>query len=208
MLIGYCRVSTYEQNEASQVNLLKEKGCDKIYIEKASGKNIKDRPKLKELMEFARAGDKIVVIEMSRLGRNLKDLLLIIDYFLDKGAIVEVGELGEIQPNSFTQRLFIQVLGALSEFQRGYIKESQKRGIEAAKEAGVYKKPRITKMQKVDKFKILEMIENGKRVVDIYRELQFSKYFFYQWVKKNKQFLLENVKNNAKILKLLKKGEE
>lgn len=205
MVIGYCRVSTQEQNEISQVNILKDRGCEKIYIEKASGKNIQDRPKLKELMDFARAGDKILVIEMSRLGRNLKDLLYIVDYFLEKGVIVEVGELGEIKPNSFTQRLFIQVLGALSEFQRNYIREAQKRGIKEAKERGAYKAPRITKMDKVDKFEILEMIEKGKRAVDIYRELAFSKYFFYQWIKKNKQFLLENVKNNVKILKLINK---
>lgn len=205
MIIGYCRVSTQEQNEASQVNILKEKGCEKIYIDKASGKNIKDRPQLKEMMDFARKGDKIITIEMSRLGRNLKDLIFIVDYFLEKEVIMDIGELGEIKPNSFTQRLFMQVLGALSEFQRSYIRAAQERGIKLAKEKGVYKKPRITKMDKVDKFEILEMIEKGKRAVDIYRELSFSKYFFYQWIKKNKQFLLENVKNNDKILKLLRK---
>lgn len=206
MRIGYCRVSTTEQNEVSQVNILKERGCEKIYIEKASGKNIKDRPKLKEMMDYAREGDKILVIEMSRLGRNLKDLLYIVDFFLEKGVIMEVGELGEIKPNSYTQRLFMQVLGALSEFQRNYIRESQRRGIKEAKERGAYKVPKITKMHKVDKFQIVEMMEKGKRAVDIYRELNFSKYFFYQWVKKNKEFLLENVKNNDKILKLLNKG--
>ena len=36
MLIGYVRVSTKEQNEARQVEALKAKGVDKLFVDKAS----------------------------------------------------------------------------------------------------------------------------------------------------------------------------
>ena len=40
MKIGYARVSSKEQNLARQIEKLQEIGCDKIYEEKQSGKNM------------------------------------------------------------------------------------------------------------------------------------------------------------------------
>ena len=51
MNLAYVRVSTAEQNEARQVEAMKQYQIDKWYIEKVSGKNT-DRPKLQELLEF------------------------------------------------------------------------------------------------------------------------------------------------------------
>ena len=60
MKIGYVRVSTVEQNEIRQEVLMKELGVERVYIDKASGRNMK-RPQLEEMMNFMREGDVIVV---------------------------------------------------------------------------------------------------------------------------------------------------
>ena len=71
--LAYVRVSTIEQNEARQVEALEKHGIDKWYIEKVSGKNL-DRPKLRELLEYAREGDTVLIHDLSRISRSLSDL--------------------------------------------------------------------------------------------------------------------------------------
>ena len=79
MLIGYVRVSTAEQNAARQEVLMQELGAEKVFVDKASGKNV-NRPQLNEMLAFARQGDTIVVESISRFARNTKDLLELMEY--------------------------------------------------------------------------------------------------------------------------------
>lgn len=74
MRIAYVRVSTVEQNEARQVEALREYDIERWYIEKISGRT-SHRPKLLEMLDFAREGDVIYIHDFSRLARNTKDLL-------------------------------------------------------------------------------------------------------------------------------------
>jgi len=60
MNIAYVRVSTIEQNEARQVEGLTKYNIDNWFIEKVSAKDT-NRPKLKELINYAREGDTIYV---------------------------------------------------------------------------------------------------------------------------------------------------
>ena len=83
MNIAYVRVSTVEQNEQRQTEGLKKYNIDKWFIEKVSGKNT-NRPKLKEMLEFAREGDTIYIWDFSRLSRSVKDLLEIVEQLQDK----------------------------------------------------------------------------------------------------------------------------
>ncbi|CEN25457.1 resolvase [[Clostridium] sordellii] len=82
MLIGYCRVSTNEQNLDRQIESLKKYGCERIYCDKATGKNF-NRPEYIKLKDAIRAGDTLVVHEFDRLGRNKKLTLKEIQYFKD-----------------------------------------------------------------------------------------------------------------------------
>ncbi|MEG1409710.1 MAG: recombinase family protein [Bacilli bacterium] len=82
MLIGYCRVSTSEQNLDRQIESLKKYGCERIYCDKATGKNF-NRPEYIKLKDAIRSGDTLVVHEFDRLGRNKKLTLKEIQYFKD-----------------------------------------------------------------------------------------------------------------------------
>lgn len=53
MKVAYIRVSTIEQNEARQLEAMKDKGIEKYFTEKVSAKDT-NRPKLKEMLEFVR----------------------------------------------------------------------------------------------------------------------------------------------------------
>ncbi|MDK2587343.1 recombinase family protein [Romboutsia sedimentorum] len=82
MLIGYCRVSTKEQNLDRQIESLKDYGCEKIYSDKSTGKNF-NRPEYIKLKDAIRLGDTLVVHEFDRLGRNKRLTLKEIQYFKD-----------------------------------------------------------------------------------------------------------------------------
>lgn len=83
MNIAYIRVSTVEQNEQRQIEAMKPFNIEKWFIEKISAKDT-NRPKLQELLEFAREGDTIHVHDFSRLARSTKDLLDIVEQLTQK----------------------------------------------------------------------------------------------------------------------------
>ena len=138
MLLGYIRVSTIEQNEERQVRALIEKGVleENIYIDKQSGKNT-NRDNLKALLAFCRKGDVVITESISRIARNTKDLLSIVEQLTNKG--VDFISLKESIDTSTPQGKFmLTVFGAMAELERDSILERQREGIAIAKEQGLY----------------------------------------------------------------------
>jgi DNA invertase Pin-like site-specific DNA recombinase len=82
--VGYVRVSSDEQNTVRQEVLMQYLQVDKIYIDKASGKNT-FRPQLQEMLSFVREGDTVIVESYSRLARSTRDLLDIVENLKGKG---------------------------------------------------------------------------------------------------------------------------
>ena len=80
MKLFYARVSTIEQNEDRQIKAAEDLGIEKenIFLDKQTGKNA-DRKELKRLLEFCRKGDTVYTESISRIARNTKDLLNIIE---------------------------------------------------------------------------------------------------------------------------------
>lgn len=84
MIFNYIRVSTVEQNTERQ---LRDVACDRIYEEKISGKDT-NRPQLQAMLSNIRSGDIINIHEMSRLARNTRDLLNLVEEITSKGATI------------------------------------------------------------------------------------------------------------------------
>ena len=137
MNIAYVRVSTEEQNEARQVEALKAYKIEKWFIEKKSGKNT-ERPVLNSLLEFAREGDVVYVHEFSRLARNTRDLLELVERFRGKN-ITLISNKEKFDTSTPTGKLFVTMIGAIAEFERALILERQREGIAIAKAEGKYK---------------------------------------------------------------------
>jgi len=139
MIYGYARVSTVEQNLDRQIEALDSAGCEKIYMDKLSGKNTK-RPQLQQLFEELKEGDTIIVKDLTRFSRSTRDLFELLDRIKEKGAFlrsVSDAWLDTSKENPFNELLF-HIMSALSEYERKMIKERQKEGIAIAKEKGLY----------------------------------------------------------------------
>ncbi len=85
MKVGYVRVSTDEQNTARQEVMMEELGVEKVFMEKVSGKAQQGREQLEAMLQFVREGDVVVVESISRIARNTKDLLDIVERLSEKG---------------------------------------------------------------------------------------------------------------------------
>lgn len=137
MLIGYARVSSQGQNLARQIEALENAGCEKIYQEKMSGKSMNNREELKDLLAFIRQDDVVIISDFSRLARNLKDLLELVDVISEKGASLR--SLKEsVDTNTDMGKLILGILGSVYAFEREAINTRQAEGIRLAKERGVY----------------------------------------------------------------------
>lgn len=137
MRVGYCRVSTAEQNVARQEELMQELNVEKVYIDKASGKSTAQREALREMLSYLREGDVLIVSEISRLARNTRDLLEIVDILQKKG-VQFVSKKEAIDTSTPQGRFMLTVFGAQAELERAYILQRQREGIEIAKREGKY----------------------------------------------------------------------
>lgn len=132
--IAYIRVSTKEQNTGRQYELLKERGIipDKTYEEKLSGKNT-DRPELRAMLAYIREGDTVYIESISRLARNTRDFLTLVDYLQSKQ--VDLVSLKEnIDTATPTGKFMLSVFAALYQLERENTLQRQREGIDLALE--------------------------------------------------------------------------
>ncbi|NQY35628.1 MAG: recombinase family protein [Alteromonadaceae bacterium] len=178
--LGYIRVSSYDQNSDRQLSGEK---LDRIFSDKASGKDV-DRSQLKELLRFARDGDKILVHSMDRLARNLDDLRNLVKNFTSRGVSIQFIKegltfTGEDSPMS---NLLLSVMGAFAEFERALIKERQREGIELAKKRGAYKgRKKSLSIDKIEQLK--QRAANGEAKTHLAKEFGISRETLYQYLK-------------------------
>ena len=134
MKIGYARVSTDDQNLDLQKDALHRAGCETIYEEKASGRNI-DRPELAACLKSLRPGDTLVCWKLDRLGRSLQDLVRMVSTLKERGIGFE-SLTEKIDTSSAAGSLIFHIFGSLAEFERALIKERTMAGLSAARARG------------------------------------------------------------------------
>lgn len=137
MKVAYIRVSTVEQHEDRQIEAMKGKGIEKMFIEKCSGKDT-NRPELKAMLDYVREGDTVYIHDFSRLARSTKDLLEIVEYLNNKGVSL-VSNKENLDTSTPTGKLMLTMIAAINEFERTNLLERQREGVACAKAKGVYK---------------------------------------------------------------------
>lgn len=145
MKIGYARVSTQEQHLDRQLIELKDAGAEKIFTDKASGKDT-NRTQFNEMLEFAREKDTIIVSSLDRLGRNYQDVKKVLEHCNRHNIKVDILDAPFLNFNTgnetLDQTLFDMMTSFLSyiaDNERKKMLERQKAGIAVAKKKGVYK---------------------------------------------------------------------
>jgi DNA invertase Pin-like site-specific DNA recombinase len=128
-------VSTLDQNPDLQLEKLQEAGCGEVVVEKASGARA-DRPELNRvLQEVLREGDMLVIWELDRLARSLKQLIETAADLKARG-IGLVSLTDAVDTSSPGGMLVFHMLGAIAEFERALIRERTMAGLKEAKRKG------------------------------------------------------------------------
>lgn len=134
MLVGYARVSTQDQNPALQRDALTDAGCERLFVEKASGAQ-RERPALAEALAFMRSGDTLVVWRLDRLARSIKQLIETVEALEGRG--IGLRSLTEaIDTTTSGGKLIFHIFAALAEFERSIIRERTVAGLAAARARG------------------------------------------------------------------------
>jgi DNA invertase Pin-like site-specific DNA recombinase len=140
MKICYKRVSTNDGSQSTERQFWNDNTFDKIFEDHASGKDM-NREGLHQMIDFAREGDEVHMWDLSRCGRNLKNVIDLVQTLNDKGVTVcfEKEKLTFNGRNDNPMaRLQLHILSAVYQFERSVLLQRQAEGIAVAKSKGKY----------------------------------------------------------------------
>ena len=134
MLIGYARVSKFDQNLDLQMDAFKSIGIEKIFVDKVSGVK-SEKPQLNELINFIRRGDTLTVWRLDRIGRTTVGLIQFVNELNEKG--INFKSISEnIDTVSPSGKLIFQIFCVLAEHERNVLIERTNAGLKSARAIG------------------------------------------------------------------------
>ncbi|TFH54452.1 recombinase family protein [Glutamicibacter arilaitensis] len=182
--LGYTRVSTSSQDAALQLDALVASGVQKrdVFADVTSGsRSAIDRPGMKKLLDYAEAGDTVVVWRVDRLGRSLIDVSNTVNLLRERGINVRSISDG-IDPATSTGRMMLNMLASLAEYERELIVERVNAGIAAARQSGTrFGRPVSDPAVIADKLAIAKDARTrGRTAEDAARLVGWSRATFYR----------------------------
>jgi DNA invertase Pin-like site-specific DNA recombinase len=175
---GYARVSTEDQNASMQRTALKKHGCKKIFTDDGQSGATTNRPEFQKCLKKLATGDSLTVWKLDRLGRSLRDLIIILDDFKERG--IKFRSLTEnIDTESATGRAMWQMIGVLAELERSQIKERTQAGIAAAQARGV-QFGRKKKLKPYQVQQIRKRIKSGEAPSDVAETFNIGRSTLYR----------------------------
>lgn len=123
--LAYCRVSTAKQDLDRQIDAARQVGIppERIYVDKKSGATV-DRPGLRAALDYARAGDVLVVHTLDRLGRTVRDTLNLIHELSERGIgvrnLADPIRVDSSEPNDPMAQLAVVLLALFGQMERTY----------------------------------------------------------------------------------------
>jgi DNA invertase Pin-like site-specific DNA recombinase len=178
MMIGYCRVSTEDQNLDLQRDALAKAGAERVFADMASGAR-DDRPGLADALSHVRQGDCLVVWRLDRLGRSMRSLIEFVEGLHVRGA--DFRSLTEgIDTTTAAGRFFFHVLAALAQMERELIRERTNAGLAAARARGRKggRKPKLNEKQIAHARKLLD--DRNTTVKDVAASLGVNRATIYR----------------------------
>lgn len=140
--IGYIRVSTEDQDLSKQKHLLLEYSqqqhilIDEFIEVEISSRSSPSQRRIDELFAKLRAGDRVIVAELSRLGRNMLETLNIINELNQKGIVIAFIRQPELSTTGSHSKLLLAIYSYFAETEREFISIRTKQGLAAAKASG------------------------------------------------------------------------
>ena len=183
MLIGYARTSTRDQKAGLEAQLrdLEKTGCNKVFVEELSSVAA-TRPQLEAALEWVREGDVLVVTKLDRLARSVADLVAITATLRKKAVALRVLSMN-LDTETPTGKLMVNLLGSIAEFERELMLERQREGIAKAKAEGKYRGRQPTARKQ--SAEVMRLKAEGKSASDIVKALSISRASVFRIIAEN-----------------------
>jgi putative DNA-invertase from lambdoid prophage Rac len=173
-VFAYCRVSTSDQSPENQILEIKGAGfsvdAKRVITETISGSvAASERPEFSRLKDRLEAGDVLIVTKLDRLGRNAMDVRATVESLDQHGIRVHCLALGGVDLTSPAGKMTMQVINAVSEFERDLLIERTNAGLARAKADGkvLGRRQSLTEAQQA---KVLERLSQGDAVAALARD--------------------------------------
>ena len=177
-LVGYARVSTADQNPGLQIDALQAACCAQVFTDRGASGATANRPQLQAAISALQPGDVLVVWKLDRLGRSLRELLLLLDGLRAQG--VAFASLTEgIDTSTAAGRMLTHLIGTLAEFERELLRERTAAGLAAARARGV----RLGRRRALSREQVAhaaELVAAGRPRVEVARLLGVSDSTLYR----------------------------
>lgn len=192
MVYSYIRVSSDRQTTENQrfeickYLSLRNIKVDKWIEETVSGTKKVDERKLDRLLSKMRAGDTLVVSEISRLGRNLMQIMGILNACMEKGfKIISIKENYELGDN-INSKVLAFAFGLSAEIERNLISQRTKEALARRKAEGkTLGRPKGSSMRNLQgkEDEIKKLIYSGTPKKQIMKSLKISRYTLHNFIK-------------------------
>jgi DNA invertase Pin-like site-specific DNA recombinase len=192
--IGYLRVSTFnqelEKNKADILSLANNFDLGKVnFVEEVvSGKVSWRKRKIAEILDDLKAGDSIIVSELSRLGRSMLECMEILSVSLQKGVHVYAVKGNWKLDNSIQSKIIAMAFSMAAEIERDLISSRTTEALRHRKAMGMkLGRPTGPGKSKLDQYRveIEALLANGSSQRFIARRYDTTEANFSNWLKKN-----------------------
>ena len=192
--IGYLRVSQEDQdlsqNRANILSLANFKNLGQVEWVEEKDSDTQDwrKRKLGETFETLKAGDAIIVSELSRLGRSTLQILEIMEQAKKRDIAVHAVKGGWTLNGTMESKIVFNMLAMMAEIERDIISERTKKGLLAAKAKGrQLGRPRGPGKSKLDQYReeIESLLKNGSTKSFVAKRYGTTTANLHNWLKKN-----------------------
>jgi len=183
MVLGYARVSKFDQQLFHQTDALEKAGCKKIYSEKVSGMKT-DRTELNKLLENLRTDDTLIVYSLDRLGRTTHQLVQLMDNFKEKGVHFKSLTEGVFDTASPMGRAIFEIMAVLKAMEVNILRERTRSGLAAARARGRFGGRPVGSYNKLKSSAAANMYSKGQTVSEITSTLGISSSTLYQYLRR------------------------
>ncbi len=179
-----------EKNKADILKFVNSKhfGHVDFVEEKVSGAKPWKQRKIKEVIDELVEGDRLIVPELSRLGRSMLEIMEIMAVAKEKGIAVYDVKNGWELNSSIQSKVMAMVFSIAAEIERDLIRKRTVEGLNAARAKGkLLGRPKGPGKSKLDKYReeIIALLKTGSKQVYIAKRYGTSQPNLYNWLKKH-----------------------
>jgi DNA invertase Pin-like site-specific DNA recombinase len=177
-VLGYARISTdIGQDIASQKMKLEELGAVVVFTDTGNGSSLHGRDQLEAALRLLEPGDELLALHPDRLARDTGDLLTIAKRVIQKKAVLRINDPAiTLDGSDIMAEVMLTVFGLVGMMEKHFIRARQSRGIEAARQRGVYKGRPAT----IDPVKVKELHATGMGATQIAKTMKIGRASVYR----------------------------